>query len=647
MHGSNERRPYSPLNGYFMVSMVFFLVLLIMSPAVLSQTEFTREDQNRLKDIETDTQNLKIESSIIKKYLDTITSRLDDRIPVLGTFYPNLDDRVTLTADPETLGLQCEFFVLSDNATIAATTIIESGVMTAYPPRLTAYGSKISWTNGQGVFPFFVDCIFPILPRIDQAFFGSLAGDNQIVNESFLGTGITTALFSVTAEQCVSDRFQGSVFSPGTTRELINVTDINIGTSSSVANVNITITINVFRNSTLLNSTSVTFNATNTTPLNLTGFTDIFFDNAQLASNEALFAELCANSTIGLQISTASFQLGDGGNFSTTEDTQLQEQNPDTNAGGAVLRIRDNAVGLRRTAVIKFPLIIGNGSGQIPLGAFISDAQLELTVAVDPTNSIVGAHQVFENWTQFEATWNDRLTGTPWSNPGALPPTSSNASVAGTQTPNVVNDPFNWTVTSIVQSWVNGDSNFGVLLNQTVDDIVRLFNSEEGNVTRRPKLYVSFTIDSSPDITFFYNGSDDTQVNHSSITASTGAFSLNFDDAIELHGAGEVNVHPVIPDSDPGSVFKQQLISNNMAFADTFCQDSQTLIRTQNITIDGVTSILETSEICEYGCELFNNVVSNTTFPAGQCIPEPTSRLLLILGVIVIVVAFLIFLKRN
>ncbi len=261
---------------------------------------------------------------IIKDDSTKILEQSQSRMPVLGTLYPEDDPRVTITADPDTADLLCEFQVLSDNATVADTLTLFSGTMTAYPTRPTSYGAKLLDFTELGNHPFFVDCVSPIFSRFDSVFLGNLSANNLLVNSTNIGVNTSTTLTDVdSTEQCVSDTFdeRGDF---GDVRQIDNITNHRMYVQSNLIGSLITTTVKHFINLTEFNSTSFTFNATNTSIVNVTGFPDLFVDES-LSTLQAHIVEVCFNAT-----STSSD--GNGTIFGTIDSLEFdsnQTLNPE------------------------------------------------------------------------------------------------------------------------------------------------------------------------------------------------------------------------------------------------------------------------------------------------------------------------------
>lgn len=188
---------------------------------------------------------------------------------------------------------------------------------------------------------------------------------------------------------------------------------------------------------------------------------------------------MAAASSDGDESVTLTFQQGDGGAHSETDDAYIYSGEPDTNYGSVteLLVDADNCSANETVcrALIKFPDFIGPEASQVPAGATILSATLEMTVT-DPGGTQL-AYQVTEGWTESDVTWN--AFAVPGS-PATVGDPVSYASPTGAVTLDV---------TSLVQNWVNGDANQGLFITTSSADGTDYLSSES---TSPPKLTVTF-----------------------------------------------------------------------------------------------------------------------------------------------------------
>ena len=130
---------------------------------------------------------------------------------------------------------------------------------------------------------------------------------------------------------------------------------------------------------------------------------------------------------------------------------------------------------------IKFSDFIGSNTGQVPPGSNILNATLRVYYS-NPSGDPQNVYQVNENWTETNVSWNG------FSTPG-FPQTGSLVTTFVPQggTISYIN------ITSVVQNWVNGATNFGILINSTSADGAAYDSSESSTVNNRPKLTVTYS----------------------------------------------------------------------------------------------------------------------------------------------------------
>lgn len=181
-----------------------------------------------------------------------------------------------------------------------------------------------------------------------------------------------------------------------------------------------------------------------------------------------------------------SYQQDDGGGFSQTEDTYIQKSSPNLKFGAGPKLLVDGVGCVSGTScrkvLVKFPNIVGEEPGQIPAGSRVVDARLELILT--NTGSPQDLFQVTESWTESTATWNS------FTNPG----TPGRKPLESTVTPATLG-LFPVNLTSIVQRWVDGEGNQGIMLESTGSDAVHYQSSETPD---KPTLTVVFDDLSTP-----------------------------------------------------------------------------------------------------------------------------------------------------
>jgi len=178
-----------------------------------------------------------------------------------------------------------------------------------------------------------------------------------------------------------------------------------------------------------------------------------------------------------------------------------------------------------RRGLLQFDLTV------IPPGAVINSVTVRLTAIIKipsgAQNSTFDLRRMLAPWSESQVTWNQRLAGTGWANPGALDPTdsapgaSSSVLVRGLgaytfpSTPALVAD---------VQGWVTDpQSNFGWMLHseaEAVPKTARHFATREYPVTNSvPQLIINYTV---PSISIVAQPESQTTTVGSDVTFSVG-----------------------------------------------------------------------------------------------------------------------------
>ena len=241
--------------------------------------------------------------------------------------------------------------------------------------------------------------------------------------------------------------------------------------------------------------------------------------------------------------------------YSGVSDTQLSQANP--NATGALSEsvFIDFDAGTSNTiGLLRFDAIIGDGPGQIPSSARVLDAYLTLTT----TNGGDGAglYRLLLPWDESNATWNSLpatlSNGKPIRNNGITARTIADSQVgtsAGTGDPDTGLTKIG--VLDDVQAWVNGESNFGWLIQgwDLRTDGWAFASSNATTVSQRPKLHVVWLPTELNHQSFRqgvggYTSTRDTQVRQDSPTTSyESSSSTLFVDAAE---SGLANTSQVV-----------------------------------------------------------------------------------------------------
>jgi hypothetical protein len=172
------------------------------------------------------------------------------------------------------------------------------------------------------------------------------------------------------------------------------------------------------------------------------------------------------------------------------EDAEITADSPAT-ANGNGTSVNVDGQTPHAHGLLRFVSLIGSGSGQVPAGAVITSATLQLNC----TNAglAMRLYRLTEDWVEDEATWNQRRIGTTWASPGA-DGAGSNAGVAlvgdcTTTGPRLVD------LTRFVQEWADGAPNYGLVLTDSGTDGVDFASAESAT---SPALTVVHRANQSP-----------------------------------------------------------------------------------------------------------------------------------------------------
>lgn len=186
------------------------------------------------------------------------------------------------------------------------------------------------------------------------------------------------------------------------------------------------------------------------------------------------------------QADVLSFQGGDGGSYSTSNDTFIQKQVPNQNNGTYQYLQFDFDPTTSQEGLVRFPDIFGPNTGQIPPGSTINSCTLTLifTAASTSTHTV---HQVFTGWDANTATWNNFGTS-----PGGVSGTDYAAAAAATFVPSPVG-AHTFDITSVCQAWCDGATNEGVIILDTTTSGSQCYSDNSASVADHPLLTVDFT----------------------------------------------------------------------------------------------------------------------------------------------------------
>lgn len=189
-------------------------------------------------------------------------------------------------------------------------------------------------------------------------------------------------------------------------------------------------------------------------------------------------------------------------------DTHIQKNTPTTNYGADQSFYVSAATSANIwRGLIKF-------AGLAPPGGVITVSSAVLTLKnkdAAASSRVMEVRRLLSTWDHLQATYNNRLTGTPWNVSGVIGGTDVNATVLATGTmPTGAETFFNVSgagFTQYVQDVMNGViTDYGVLLcvsdDATVFDTVprRLSASNSTIATNRPTLVVTYTTSVIPTV---------------------------------------------------------------------------------------------------------------------------------------------------
>ena len=157
------------------------------------------------------------------------------------------------------------------------------------------------------------------------------------------------------------------------------------------------------------------------------------------------------------------------------EDAQMMAATPATPDGlGAAISVDGSP---HDHGLMKFPALVGGGAGQVPPGAVITSAALQVTCT--DSGSPVQLYRLTQDWSEDEVTWNQRAPGYAWSSPGAEG-TGSHAGVAAILDCSATGQRI-VDITRFVQEWSDGSPNYGIVFVDSGTDGVDFTSSESGS----------------------------------------------------------------------------------------------------------------------------------------------------------------------
>jgi len=183
---------------------------------------------------------------------------------------------------------------------------------------------------------------------------------------------------------------------------------------------------------------------------------------------------------------TVTLQQGKDG-YSGSDDTYLNQYGAATNYCTQELW----KVGYKQqyAAVLRFDL------SPIPSNATITQAALQVyATGWGGTDITIGAYAISPTVAICQATWSDSRSGSPWGQLGANDPLRDVRPAAESAvTTSGVRQWYSFDLSSLVQDWIRGQPNNGVLLRAAYSYSAFYFASAQtGTVSDRPRLVVTY-----------------------------------------------------------------------------------------------------------------------------------------------------------
>jgi hypothetical protein len=182
-----------------------------------------------------------------------------------------------------------------------------------------------------------------------------------------------------------------------------------------------------------------------------------------------------------------TYREGDSRSFAGTYDTYISGDAPTTNYGDSADLLADTSPAYR--SLIMFD-VLGYGAYKIPYDSTINGANI--TVQVYDAGDNPSVYEVLENWTESQATYNNRLTGTAWSSTGCAAFPSRSNTLESTMSGSLGASTFD--ITNAMRRWTNQTSdNYGIVIHPSGSNGLNIRSSEYATQNQRPLLTVGFS----------------------------------------------------------------------------------------------------------------------------------------------------------
>ncbi|XXY46396.1 DNRLRE domain-containing protein [Sorangium sp. So ce269] len=190
-------------------------------------------------------------------------------------------------------------------------------------------------------------------------------------------------------------------------------------------------------------------------------------------------------------LTTVSFQQGSlpSSSYAGSTDATIKQGAATTNFGAATTceADGDDGSGVDKSCLLKWTL-----SG-IPAGSTVQSASITLQ-ATDGSSNTYSLYEVKRSWSESAVTWNNATGTTTWATAGALGATDRGSlvgSVTGSAGSKTIT--LNAAGVALVQAWVNGTSNNGIIVASSSNtNGIDFASSEHATVAQRPKLTITY-----------------------------------------------------------------------------------------------------------------------------------------------------------
>jgi hypothetical protein len=183
---------------------------------------------------------------------------------------------------------------------------------------------------------------------------------------------------------------------------------------------------------------------------------------------------------------TLTLQDGFNGYFST-EDTQIKSSLDANTNFGTDLHFGADSAGIQ--GLIRFSGLVGASTNQIASGSSILSASLTLHV-VNASTTSPSVYQMLADWDENGVTWNNASAVGNGSAGFQADGVDAHSTLVNTFPAAALGDAV-FDVTSVVQNWINGDQNYGLLFLSSSTDAAEFATSQD-DLHVRPRLVIEY-----------------------------------------------------------------------------------------------------------------------------------------------------------